>query len=69
MNTVFLSWEAFQPHQLRMIEINDRELTLIYQNDAQVDLAFADMEQLDRFVGRLVGSLIHAETDDRLQWN
>jgi hypothetical protein len=49
MNTTFLSWQSFEPNALRTIEIDNNELTLIYDNDSALDLQFADEEQLDRF--------------------
>lgn len=69
MNTTFLSWQTFQAGELRQIEINQNELTLIYNNDAELDLEFADEEQLDRFVSHLVVSLANRESPEEVRWN
>jgi hypothetical protein len=69
MNTTFVSWQAFQANDLRAIEINQNELTLVYQNDAELELAFADEDQLDRFVSHLVTSLVHRESPEEVRWN
>jgi hypothetical protein len=69
MNTTFLSWQAFQPNELRTIEIDNNELTLIYNNDSALDLEFADEEQLDRFVSHLVLSLVDRESPEEVRWN
>ena len=69
MNTTFVSWQAFQANDLRAIEINQNELTLVYQNDAELELAFADEDQLDRFVSHLVTSLVHREAPEEVRWN
>ena len=69
MNTTFLSWQTFQPNELRTIEIDNNELTLIYNNDSALDLEFADEEQLDRFVSHLVLSLVHRESPEEVRWN
>jgi len=69
MNTTFLSWQTFQPNELRTIEIDSNELTLIYNNDSALDLEFADEEQLDRFVSHLVLSLVHRESPEEVRWN
>ena len=69
MNTTFVSWQAFQANDLRAIEINQNELTLVYQNDAELELAFADEDQLDRFVSHLVTSLVHRESPEEMRWN
>ena len=69
MNTTFLSWQAFQPSELRTIEIDNNELTLIYDNDSALDLQFADEEQLDRFVSHLVLSLVNRESPEEVRWN
>ena len=69
MNTTFLSWQAFQTNELRTIEIDRTELTLIYENDSALELQFADEEQLDRFVSHLVTSMVHRETAEEVMWN
>lgn len=70
MKTTFLSWEAFEPQQLRTIEVASTEVTLIYNNDSQLALEFADEDQVDRFLNGLVSSLIHSESDDdTVRWN
>ena len=69
MNTVFLSWEAFEPHQLRLIEVSDNEVTLIYKNDSELELAFSNPDQLDRFVNGLVGSLLHQGASEEVRRN
>lgn len=69
MNTTFLSWQAFQPAELRLIEIDHNELTLIYNNDSELELEFADSEQLDRFVSHLVLSLVNRESPEDVRWN
>ena len=69
MNTTFLSWQAFQPSELRQIEIDHNELTLIYDNDAELELEFADEEQLDRFVSHLVTSMVNRESPEDVRWN
>ncbi len=69
MNTTFLSWQSFQPSELRTIEIDKNELTLIYNNDSALDLEFPDEEQLDRFVSHLVLSLVNRESPEEVRWN
>lgn len=69
MNTVFISWQAFEPQQLRTIEISDNEVTLIYRNESELALAFSDPDQLDRFLNGLVVSLLHQESPDDVKWN
>ena len=69
MNTTFLSWQAFQPNELRTIEIDHNELTLIYSNDSELELQFSDEDQLDRFVSHLVLSLVNRESPDDVRWN
>jgi hypothetical protein len=69
MNTTFLSWQAFQPSELRTIEIDQNELTLIYENDAALELQFGDEDQLDRFVSHLVLSLVNRESPEDVRWN
>ena len=69
MNTTFLSWQAFQPNELRTIEIDRNELTLIYNNDSALELQFGDEEQLDRFVSHLVLSLVNRESPEDVRWN
>jgi len=68
MNTTFVSWQAFEPNQLRAIEIDHNELTLVYENDSALALAFSDEEQLDRFVSHLVTSISHQEPEE-VKWN
>ncbi|MGN6386734.1 MAG: hypothetical protein ACTHMT_10900 [Verrucomicrobiota bacterium] len=68
MNTTFVSWQAFEPNQLRAIEIDHTELTLVYENDSALELAFSDEAQLDRFVSHLVTSLAQQETEEA-KWN
>jgi hypothetical protein len=69
MNTTFLSWQGFQPNELRLIEVDRNELTLIYNNDSELELEFADEEQLDRFVSHLVISLVNRESPEEVKWN
>jgi hypothetical protein len=69
MNTTFLSWQAFQPNELRTIEIDRNELTLVYSNDSALELEFGDEEQLDRFVSHLVLSLVNREPPEDIRWN
>lgn len=69
MNTAFLSWQAFQPSELRLIEIDHTELTLVYNNDSELELEFADEAQLDRFVSHLVLSLVNRESPEEVRWN
>jgi hypothetical protein len=69
MNTTFLSWQAFEPSELRTIEIDRNELTLIYDNDSALELQFGDEEQLDRFVSHLVLSLVNRESSEEVRWN
>jgi len=69
MNTTFLSWPSFQPNELRTIEIDQNELTLIYDNDSSLELEFGDEEQLDRFVSHLVLSLVNRESPENARWN
>lgn len=69
MNTTFLSSHKFEPGELRVIEINNNELTLVYNNDAELELEFADEEQLDRFVSHLVISLVNRESPEEIRWN
>ena len=69
MNTTFLSWQAFEPSELRLSEIDRNELTLIYNNDSELELEFADEQQLDRFVSHLVVSLVNRESPEDVRWN
>ena len=69
MNTTVLSWQAFQSNDLRTIEIDRNELTLIYENDSSLVLQFGDEEQFDRFVSHLVLSLVNRESPDEVRWN
>ena len=69
MNTVFISWQAFEPHQLRTIEVSDNEVTLIYRNESELALAFSDPDQLDRFINGLVVSLIHGDSPEDVRRN
>ena len=69
MNTTFVSWQAFQPNELRAIEIDHNELTLVYENESELELAFTDAEQLDRFVSHLVISLVNRESPEEVRWN
>jgi len=69
MNTTFLSWQAFEPSELRLIEIDHNELTLVYNNDSELELEFADEAQLDRFVSHLVVSLVNRESPEDVRWN
>jgi hypothetical protein len=69
MNATFLSWQGFQPNELRLIEVDRNEITLIYNNDAELELEFADEEQLDRFVSHLVVSLVNRESPEEVRWN
>jgi hypothetical protein len=69
MNATFLSWNSFEPNELRTIEIDNNELTLIYNNDSALDLQFADEAQLDRFVSHLVLSLVNRESPEEVRWN
>lgn len=69
MNTVFISWQAFEPQQLRTIEVSDNEVTLIYRNESELALAFDDPDQLDRFINSLVVSLLHQESPEDVKWN
>ena len=69
MNTTFLSWQAFQANELRTIEIDHNELTLIYSNDSAVELEFGDEDQLDRFVSHLVLSLVQRDSAEETRWN
>ena len=69
MNTTFLSWQAFEPSELRLIEIDQNELKLVYTNDAELELEFADEAQLDRFVSHLVVSLVNRESTEEVRWN
>lgn len=69
MNTTFLSWQAFHPNELRCIEIDRNELKLVYANDAELELEFADADQLDRFVSHLVTSLVHKGDEEEVMWN
>ncbi len=52
-----------------MIEIDHNELTLIYNNDSELELEFADEQQLDRFVSHLVVSLVNRESPEDVRWN
>jgi hypothetical protein len=67
--TAFLSWQGFQPNELRLIEVDHTELTLIYNNDSELELEFADEDQLDRFVSHLVTSLVNRESPEEVRWN
>lgn len=69
MNTTFLSWQTLQPKELRTIEIDHNELTLIYENDSALELQFSDEDQLDRFVSHLVLSLVTRESEESMRWN
>jgi hypothetical protein len=69
MNTAFVSWQTLQPNELRLIEVDKNELTLIYNNDSEIELEFSDAEQLDRFLSNLVLSLVNRESAEELQWN
>jgi hypothetical protein len=69
MNTSFLSWQAFHPNELKCIEIYNSGLTLVYDNESELKLEFADEEQLDRFVSHLVTSLVHREDAEEVMWN
>jgi hypothetical protein len=69
MNTTFVSWQSFQPNELRAIEINQNALTLVYENESAVELAFGDEDQLDRFVSHLVTSLANRESEEDVKWN
>jgi hypothetical protein len=69
MNTTFLSWQAFQPSEIRLIEIDQNELTLVYENDSELELEFANEQQLDRFVSHLVVSLVNRDTPEEVRWN
>ena len=69
MNTTFLSWQAFEPSELRLIEIDHNELKLVYHNDAELELEFANEQQLDRFVSHLVTSLVNRESPEDVRWN
>jgi hypothetical protein len=67
--TAFLSCQGFQPNELRLIEVDHTELTLIYNNDSELELEFADEDQLDRFVSHLVTSLVNRESPEEVRWN
>ena len=69
MNATFLSWQSFRPNELRTIEIDRNELTLVYNNDSALELEFGDEEQLDRFVSHLVLSLVSHESPEDVRWN
>ena len=69
MNTVFVSWQAFEPQQLQTIEVSDNEVTLIYRNESELALAFDDSDQLDRFLNGLVRSLLQQDSPDSVRWN
>ena len=69
MNTMFLSWQEFEPAELRTIEIDRTELTLVYENESTLELAFSDEEQLDRFVSHLVLSLVNRGSAQEVRWN
>ncbi|HEV8543423.1 MAG TPA: hypothetical protein VGR78_13590 [Verrucomicrobiae bacterium] len=69
MNTTFLSWQGFQPNQLRTIEIDRNEVTLVYNNESELELEFADEEQLDRFISHLVISLVNRDAPEEVKWN
>jgi hypothetical protein len=69
MNTVFLPWQAFDTNDLRVIEIDHHEVTLIYNNDTELALSFPDQDQLETFVSHLVGSLICQDAPDHVKWN
>jgi hypothetical protein len=68
MKKVFLSWDVFQPKQIRMIKILGHELTLIYRNNAEVELEFGTDNQLDFFVNRLLASAVE-DQPEYLKWN
>jgi hypothetical protein len=63
-----MSWELFKPRQIRMIKIIGKELTLVYKNDAHVELEFGDDDQLDFFVNRLLAEVVE-ETPEYIKWN
>lgn len=69
MNTTFLSSLTLEPSTIRLIEIDRNELKLTYENDAEVELEFADEQQLDRFVSHLLVSLVNRETAEEIRWN
>ncbi len=69
MNTTFLSSQTLEPSTIRLIEIDRNELKLTYENDAEVELEFADEQQLDRFVSHLLVSLVNRETAEEIRWN
>ena len=69
MNTTFLSWQSFEPAELKLIEIANNELRLVYNNESELELEFKDEGQLDRFVTHLVFSLVNRESPDEVRWN
>lgn len=69
MNASLLSWQDFRTKELRTIEIHRNELKLVYTNNAELGLEFADEDQLDRFVCHLVGSLVNRELSQEVMWN
>jgi hypothetical protein len=69
MNTTFLSWQAVEPAALKVIEIDNNELRLVYDNESELELEFKDEDQLDRFVTHLVFSLVNRESPDEVRWN
>lgn len=68
MKNVFLSWDVFRPREIRTIKILGNELTLIYSNDAEVELEFRDNDQLDFFVHRLLRTAVEA-VPEHIKWN
>jgi hypothetical protein len=69
MNATFLTWQALEPNELRTIEIDHTELTLIYSNESALELQFTDEEQLNRFVSHLALSFVNRESSDEIRWN
>jgi hypothetical protein len=69
MNTTFLSWQALEPAELKLIEIDNNELKLVYNNESELELEFKDEDQLDRFVTHLVFSLVNREAPEEVRWN
>lgn len=69
MNTTFLALQKLEPAALKLIEIDRNELKLVYENDTELELEFADVDQLDRFVSHLIISLVNRDTPEEVQWN
>ena len=69
MNTTFLSWQSLEPAELKLIEIDNNGLRLVYDNDSELELEFRDEEQLDRFVTHLVTSLVNHQSPEEVRWN